>query len=217
MHKNIHSKGILVLDFGSQYTQLIVRRVRERGVYCQLYPCDITAEEIKRFAPAGIILSGGPETVTTDTTWRAPEIVFQLGCPVLGICYGMQTMAAQLGGEVESGFHGEFGYAQLAVQGDCALLSGIEDEISSAGVPLLDVWMSHGDRVKTLPPGFELIASTDNTPVAGMADETRRFYGLLCHIEVTIAVRVGVFWNALSTTFAVASQTGPPGTSWTRP
>lgn len=184
MNKN-QSKGILVLDFGSQYTQLIVRRIREMGVYCELHPCDIAEAEIKAFAPAGIILSGGPETVTVNTTPRAPQIVFELGCPVLGICYGMQTMAAQLGGEVECCEQREFGYAQMSVQGESALLSGIEDEISPAGVPLLDVWMSHGDRVKTLPPDFKIIASTDSTPIAGMADETRKFYGLLCHIEVT--------------------------------
>lgn len=185
MNKNIHKNGILVLDFGSQYTQLIVRRVREMGVYCELHSCDMTEEAIKHFAPAGIILSGGPETVTVHTTPRAPKIVFELGCPVLGICYGMQTMAAQLGGEVESCTHREFGYAQVKVQGNSALLSGIEDEMTPAGEPLLDVWMSHGDRVKTLPSGFEVIASTDNTPIAGMADDVRRFYGLLCHIEVT--------------------------------
>lgn len=185
MNKNIHTKGILVLDFGSQYTQLIVRRIREMGVYCELHSCDMAAEAIKQFAPAGIILSGGPETVTSASTPRAPEIVFQLGCPVLGICYGMQTMAAQLGGEVESCVHREFGYAQVTVRGNSELLSGIEDEMTPAGEPLLDVWMSHGDRVKTLPPGFEIIASSDNTPIAGMANEAKRFYGLLCHIEVT--------------------------------
>lgn len=185
MQENIHAKGILVLDFGSQYTQLIVRRVREMGVYCELHSCDMSAAEIEKFAPAGIILSGGPETVTSATTPRAPEIVFQLGCPVLGICYGMQTMAAQLGGEVETCSHREFGYAQVKVHGNSSLLAGIEDEMTPAGEPLLDVWMSHGDRVKCLPPGFEIIASTDNTPIAGMVDEQRQFYGLLCHIEVT--------------------------------
>lgn len=183
--KNIHTQKILILDFGSQYTQLIARRVREIGVYCELHPYDMSEAAIREFAPNGIILSGGPATVTEETTPRAPSVVFDLGCPVLGICYGMQTMAAQLGGEVELSTHREFGYAQLRVSGDSALLADIEDHTASDGSALLDVWMSHGDRVKALPEGFECIASTDNAPLAAMADEQRHFYGLQCHPEVT--------------------------------
>jgi GMP synthase (glutamine-hydrolysing) len=185
MSPNIHAQRILILDFGSQYTQLIARRIREIGVYSELHSCDMPAEDIAAFAPTGIILSGGPETVTDVKTPRAPGIVFDLGCPVLGICYGMQTMAAQLGGEVETCTHREFGYAEAKVVGGSRLLEGIEDRVLENGEALLDVWMSHGDRVKTLPAGFKLIVNTPNTPIAGMADENRRFYALLFHPEVT--------------------------------
>lgn len=178
--QNIHSYRILILDFGSQYTQLIARRVREIGVYCEIYSCHITDEDIKNFAPHGIILSGGPESVIAETTLRAPELVFQLGCPVLGICYGMQTMAAQLGGQVAKGVKREFGFAQVKHENDSKLLHGIEDHPA-----MLDVWMSHGDHVSKLPAGFNLIASTDNCEIVAMADEKRHFYGLQFHPEVS--------------------------------
>jgi GMP synthase (glutamine-hydrolysing) len=182
---NIHSDKILILDFGSQYTQLIARRIREIGVYCEIYSCDCSADEVKNFAPKGIILSGGPETVTSSDTPRAPQIVFELGVPVLGICYGMQTMAEQLGGRVESSDHREFGYAQIRARGHSKLLLNIEDHTSPEGFGLLDVWMSHGDRVVELPTGFKLIASSDGAPIAGIADEDLNFYALQFHPEVT--------------------------------
>lgn len=182
---DIHQQRILILDFGSQYTQLIGRRIRECGVYCEILPCDASAEAIAAVAPAGIILSGGPETVTVEATPRAAQIVFELGCPVLGICYGMQTMAEQLGGRVEASCHREFGYAAVQVVGHSRLLHHIEDQVQGSGVPLLEVWMSHGDRVIALPQGFSSIASTDNAPIAAMADEERRFYGVQFHPEVT--------------------------------
>ncbi|MGD9386538.1 MAG: glutamine-hydrolyzing GMP synthase [Thioalkalispiraceae bacterium] len=183
--KNIHHDRILILDFGSQYTQLIARRVREIGVYCELHPYDMSENAIREFAPKGIILSGGPESVTLQETPRASDVVFELGVPVLGICYGMQTMAAQLGGEVETSSHREFGYAQVRARHHSALLSNIEDHMSEEGYGLLDVWMSHGDRVSKLPKGFNVIATTDNAPLAGMADEDRHYYGLQFHPEVT--------------------------------
>ena len=179
-----HQK-ILILDFGSQYTQLIARRVRETNVYCELHSFDVDAQFIRDFNPAGIILSGGPASVTEDETPRAPQIVFELGVPVLGICYGMQTMAAQLGGAVENALHREFGYAQLRAQGHSGLLRDIQDHVNEQGHGLLDVWMSHGDKVTVLPAGFKIIASNAATPIAGMADEDRRFYGLQFHPEVT--------------------------------
>ncbi|MDX1251998.1 MAG: glutamine-hydrolyzing GMP synthase [Gammaproteobacteria bacterium] len=182
---NIHQHRILILDFGSQYTQLIARRVREAGVYSEIHPWDMDEAAIRAFAPRGIILSGGPESVTLAETPRAPQIVFELGVPVLGICYGMQTMAAQLGGAVESAAHREFGYAQVRARGHSRLLRGIEDHTTAEGWGLLDVWMSHGDHVTRLPPGFKMIASTDSAPLAGMADETRAFYALQFHPEVT--------------------------------
>lgn len=182
---NIHSHKILILDFGSQYTQLIARRIREIGVYCEIYSCECSDDDIKHFAPNGIILSGGPETVTSTDTPRTPQIVFDLGIPVLGICYGMQTMAEQLGGKVESSSHREFGYAQIRARGHSKLLLGIEDHLSPEGYGLLDVWMSHGDRVVELPDGFKLIASSDGAPIAGIADEGRGFYALQFHPEVT--------------------------------
>jgi GMP synthase (glutamine-hydrolysing) len=182
---DIHSHKILILDFGSQYTQLIARRVREIGVYCEIHPWDCDEGYIRAFKPRGIILSGGPETVTESDTPRAPSVVFELGVPVLGICYGMQTMAEQLGGKVEAASHREFGYAQVRARGHSILLRNIEDNASPEGFGLLDVWMSHGDQVTVLPPGFRLIASTDTAPFAGMADEDRRFYALQFHPEVT--------------------------------
>jgi GMP synthase (glutamine-hydrolysing) len=182
---DIHAHRILIIDFGSQYTQLIARRVREAGVYCEIWPYDHCEEVIAEHPPAGIILSGGPETVTAEHTPRAPQRVFELGVPVLGICYGMQTMAAQLGGRVASSDKHEYGYAQVRARGHSHLLRDIEDHTSPEGWGLLDVWMSHGDRVEELPPGFHVICETANAPLAGMADEQRRFYGLQFHPEVT--------------------------------
>ena len=178
-----HQK-ILILDFGSQYTQLIARRVREANVYCELHPYDVDDAFIRDFQPSGIILSGGPNSVTEGDTPRAPQTVFELGVPVLGICYGMQTMAAQLGGAVENGLVREFGYAEIRAQGHSALLRDIQDRVNDQGHGLIDVWMSHGDKVTSLPPGFSVIASNSTTPIAGMADEARRYYALQFHPEV---------------------------------
>ncbi len=182
---DIHADRILILDFGSQYTQLIARRVREAGVYCELHPWDFGAEAIRDFAPKGVILSGGPESVHEAETPRADPLVFDLGVPVLGICYGLQTMTAQLGGTVAPATHREYGYAQVRARGHSKLLRDIEDHASPEGYGLLDVWMSHGDRVESLPTGFHVIAETDNAPLAGIADEERGFYGLQFHPEVT--------------------------------
>ena len=178
-------KKILILDFGSQYTQLIARRVRETHVYCELHPWDMPEADIRAFAPSGIILSGGPNSVYEEETPKAPQVVFELGVPVLGICYGMQTMAAQLGGTVENGLVREFGYAEIRAQGHSALLRGIQDRANGEGHGMIDVWMSHGDKVTALPPGFSVIAGNPATPIAGMADETRRYYALQFHPEVT--------------------------------
>ena len=182
---DIHNDKVLILDFGSQYTQLIARRVREVGVYNEIYPFDLDEPVIRRFNPKAVILSGGPESVTGNNSWRAPDIVFQLGVPVLGICYGMQTMAQQLGGKVAASSLREFGYARVRARGHSRLLRDIQDETNEEGHGLLDVWMSHGDKVDELPAGFKRIASTDNSPIAGMADEERGFYGLQFHPEVT--------------------------------
>jgi GMP synthase (glutamine-hydrolysing) len=182
---NIHTHKILILDFGSQYTQLIARRIREIGVYCEIYSCECSESEIKSFSPNGIILSGGPDTVTSGDTPRAPNIVFGLGVPVLGICYGMQTMTEQMGGKVETSDYREFGYAQIRARGHSKLLTGIEDHLSAEGLGLLDVWMSHGDRVVELPEGFVLIASSDGAPIAGIANEEKALYALQFHPEVT--------------------------------
>jgi GMP synthase (glutamine-hydrolysing) len=182
---DIHAHRILILDFGSQYTQLIARRVREIGVYCEIHPWDAGEADIRGFGARGIILSGGPESVTVAGAPAAPAAVFESGVPVLGICYGMQTMAAQLAGRVEPGEVHEFGYAEVRARGHSALLRDIEDRVNADGHGLLDVWMSHGDRVAALPEGFKVIASTGDVPIAGMADESRRFYGLQFHPEVT--------------------------------
>jgi GMP synthase (glutamine-hydrolysing) len=182
---DIHRDKILILDFGGQYTQLIARRVRELGVYSEIHPWDITDDEVRAFAPRGVILGGGPESVLDRNPPKAPAAVFELGVPVLGICYGMQTMAAQLGGRVEGTHSREFGYAELRARGHSELLRDIEDRVSSEGHGLLDVWMSHGDRVTGLPPGFKAIASTADLPLAGMADDGRRWYGVQFHPEVT--------------------------------
>jgi GMP synthase (glutamine-hydrolysing) len=186
MSVDIHAQRILILDFGSQYTQLIARRVREIGVYSEIRAFDITAQEIKEFNPKGIILAGGPESVTEGNSPRAPEIVFEMNIPILGICYGMQTMAEQLGGKVESSDVHEFGYAQIKVRGDSALLHDIKDHVDSDDDgALLDVWMSHGDKVSVMPEGFELMAETDSCPIAGMYHAEKNFYGIQFHPEVT--------------------------------
>jgi len=182
--QNIHAHRILILDFGSQYTQLIARRVREAGVYCEIHSYNIKEQAIYDFQPKGIILSGSPESVN-DKNIHSPACVFSLGVPVLGLCYGMHTMALQLGGQVEASDLREFGYAKVRVLGHSSLFHQIEDHVNQAGYGLLDVWMSHGDQVSELPPGFKCIASTDNTPMAAMADESRHFYGLQFHPEVT--------------------------------
>ena len=180
----MHDK-ILILDFGAQYSQLIARRVREAQVYCELHPFDVDEEFLRRFSPRGVILSGGPASVYENATPKAPDAVFKLGIPVLGICYGMQTMAAQLGGQVENSRVREFGYAEVRARGHSRLLEGIQDRINGEKHGLLDVWMSHGDKVTALPPGFKVIASNEATPIAAMADEARKFYGVQFHPEVT--------------------------------
>ncbi|OOF16641.1 MULTISPECIES: glutamine-hydrolyzing GMP synthase [Salinivibrio] len=185
MTKNIHAQRILILDFGSQYTQLIARRVREIGVYCELWSWDVEEQDIRDFAPDGIILSGGPESVAEAGSPRAPEYVFNAGVPVLGVCYGMQTMAEQLGGKVAGSEHREFGYAQVKRVANSALFDGIEDAIAEDGTALLDVWMSHGDKVVAIPEDFVKIAETDTCPFAAMANEEKRFYGVQFHPEVT--------------------------------
>ena len=187
MSADIHAQKILILDFGSQYTQLIARRVREVGVYSEIRAFDMTEQEIREYNPRGIILSGGPESVATEASPRAPACVFELGVPVLGICYGMQTMAEQFGGKVACSNVSEFGYAQikLAPSSGSGLLHDIRDHFDDQGNSLLDVWMSHGDKVVELPADFELIASTDTCPIAGMAHRSKPFYGIQFHPEVT--------------------------------
>ena len=184
MAASSHSK-ILILDFGAQYTQLIARRLRQTHVYCEIHPFDAGDDFVRSFAPTGIILSGGPNSVVDGDTPRAPDAVWSLGVPVLGICYGMQTMAAQLGGAVESGTVREFGYAQVRARGQSTLFRGIEDRTNAEGHGLLDVWMSHGDKVTALPPGFKLIGSNDACAIAAMADESRHLYAVQFHPEVT--------------------------------
>ena len=185
-NQDIHAHKILIVDFGSQYTQLIARRVREVGVYCEIHAYDHVDEGfINAWGPKGIILSGGPESVNVFQPPRAHPEVFKAGVPVLGICYGMQTMAAQLGGTVESEGHSEFGYAQVRAHGHSKLLTNIEDHTTDEGYGMLDVWMSHGDRVTNMPEGFKQICSTPSAPIAGMADEERKLYGLQFHPEVT--------------------------------
>ncbi|UTA49189.1 glutamine-hydrolyzing GMP synthase [Simiduia sp. 21SJ11W-1] len=185
MSQDIHAQRILILDFGSQYTQLIARRIREIGVYSEIRAFDMTDEEIRDFDPKGIILSGGPESVTAGASPRAADLVFNLGVPVLGICYGMQTMAEQLGGKVSTSDVREFGYARVKVHGNSALLHDIKDHLADDGAGLLDVWMSHGDKVIGMPKGFELMASTESCPIAGMYCEEKEFYGVQFHPEVT--------------------------------
>lgn len=182
---DIHAHRILILDFGAQYTQLIARRVREIGVYCEIHPWDMSDADVEAFGARGVILSGGPESVSDATPPKAPQSVFELGVPVLGICYGMQTMATQLGGTVSASAHREFGYAQVTVSAPCRLLDGLRDHSDAQNRPLLDVWMSHGDSVTQLPAGFVGVGHTANVPLAAMADEKRRFYAVQFHPEVT--------------------------------
>ena len=183
--KNIHSQKILILDFGSQYTQLIARRVRELGVYCEIWDYHCEPTTVEEFSPQGIIFSGGPETATQQDSPRAPEFLLTLGIPILGICYGLQTMAEQLGGKVQSSEKSEFGYAKVEVTSPSKLLDGIEDRFTDDGAAQLDVWMSHGDKVVEQPAGFEIIAVTESAPIAAMADESRSLYGIQFHPEVT--------------------------------
>ncbi len=184
----MHDK-ILILDFGSQVTQLIARRVREAHVYCEIHPNDVTDAFVRDFAPKGIILSGSHASTYEDHQLRAPQAVWDLGVPVLGICYGMQTMAAQLGGVVAWSDHREFGYAEVRARGHTKLLDGIDDFRTPEGHGMLKVWMSHGDKVTALPPGFKLMASTPSCPIAGMADEARDYYAVQFHPEVTHTVQ----------------------------
>lgn len=176
---------ILILDFGSQVTQLIARRIREAHVYCEVHSCDVSDEFIKEFKPTGIVLSGSHMSAYEESTDRAPKAVFEIGVPVLGICYGMQTMAEQLGGKVESGAQREFGYAEVREHGHTKLLKNISDFTDKDGKSYLKVWMSHGDKVTEMPPGFKLMCSTPTCPIAGMADEERGFYAVQFHPEVT--------------------------------
>lgn len=180
---DIHSDKILILDFGSQYTQLIARRIREIGVYCEIWAWDHAPEDIAAFAPKGVILSGGPESVAGEATPRIPDSVFALDVPLLGICYGMQALAAQQGGAVTPSDHREFGYAEVELTGTCTLLDGLNDRDGQP--PRLDVWMSHGDRVDRAPEGFAVVARTATVPIVAMADESRRWYGVQFHPEVT--------------------------------
>ena len=185
MTQDIHRDRLLILDFGSQYTQLIARRIREVGVYCEIFPWDTAESNIEAFAPRGIILSGGPESVHASGSPRAPELVFDLNIPILGICYGMQTMAAQLGGAVEGSNTSEFGYAQIRRTQAGGLFDELTDGTDENGCQLLDVWMSHGDKVSALPPDFDLIAETDSCPIAGMAHRDKPWFGIQFHPEVT--------------------------------
>ena len=183
MLQDIHSDKILILDFGAQYTQLIARRIREIGVYCEIWAWDHDPAEVAAWGAKGIILSGGPESTVEAGSPRAPQEVFDAGVPILGICYGMQTMAVQLGGRGESGHEREFGYAEVEVSAPCGLLDGLKDHAGSP--PRLDVWMSHGDRVTAVPPDFHITARTESVAIVAMADEQRRWYGVQFHPEVT--------------------------------
>lgn len=185
MSQDIHAHRILILDFGSQYTQLIARRVREIGIYCELHPWDMNAQHIRDFNPNAIILSGGPESVHADDSPRASDVVFELNVPVLGVCYGMQTMAEQMGGKVSGSDLREFGYARVQLEAPCALFDGVEDHVDDNGRAFIDVWMSHGDKVTTLPEGFVITASTPSCPVAAMANTEKQWYGVQFHPEVT--------------------------------
>ena len=181
-HRDIHADRLLILDFGSQYTQLIARRVRECGVYSEIHGWDMSDDDIRAYGASGVVLSGGPESVNLEDPPRVSHAVFELGVPVLGICYGMQTMAAELGGQVEPSAHREFGYAEVTPVGS-TLLDGLSD--SDGAEPQLNVWMSHGDRVEAVPPGFAIMAQSKNSPMAAMEDGERHFYGVQFHTEVT--------------------------------
>jgi GMP synthase (glutamine-hydrolysing) len=183
--QNIHSQKILILDFGSQYTQLIARRVREAGVYCEIWDYEVDESQLLEFAPQGMIFSGGPESANTSASPRAAQFLYDYGVPILGICYGMQTMAEQFGGKVEASSRSEFGFAQVNVTQGNKLLEGIEDRFADSGAPQLDVWMSHGDKVSQLPPGFSLLAATESAPIAAMGNEDKGLYGIQFHPEVT--------------------------------
>ncbi|WP_418138424.1 glutamine-hydrolyzing GMP synthase [Marinomonas sp. RS-M-Aa-14] len=191
MSQDIHAHKILILDFGSQYTQLIARRVREIGVYCEVRAFDMEDQEVIDFNPKGIILAGGPESVPEPRPPRAPEVVFTMGVPVFGICYGMQTMAEQLGGKVQGSDIREFGYAQIRKHEGPSLFDDIQDHVANNGVALLDVWMSHGDKVIKMPEEFTLMASTESCPIAAMAHEAKKFYGVQFHPEVTHTLQGG--------------------------
>ena len=192
MSKDIHADRLLILDFGSQYTQLIARRVRESGVYSEIYPWDVSDDAILAFDPQGVILSGSPESVNLDVPPKVSHAVFELGVPVLGICYGMQTMASELGGKVEQSSHREFGYAEVTPT-NSTLLAGLDD--FDADEPRLKVWMSHGDRVEKVPPGFEITAQSPNSPMAAMEDVSRHYYGVQFHPEVTHTVQGQMILN----------------------
>lgn len=182
---NIHSQKILILDFGSQYTQLIARRVREAGVYCEIWDYEVDETHLREFDPKGIIFSGGPESANTHASPRASKTVYKFGVPILGICYGMQTLAEEFGGKVEASAKSEFGFASVNLVEKSDLLFGIEDRLVEDGSAQLDVWMSHGDKVTELPDGFRVIASTESAPIAAMCDDSRKFYGIQFHPEVT--------------------------------
>ena len=184
MSQDIHAHRVLILDFGSQYSQLIARRVREIGVFCELHPFDMSEDAIRAFNPRGIILAGSPESVYAENSPRAPQVVFDLGVPVLGICYGMQTMSEQFGGKVEGSDVREFGHARVELVGESALFAGLSD-LQENGADWLNVWMSHGDKVTQVPAGFTVTARTETCPIAAMADESRRYYGVQFHPEVT--------------------------------
>ncbi len=182
---DIHSQKILILDFGSQYTQLIARRVREAGVYCEIWDYEVSQEHFDQFAPQGIIFSGSPESANKDYSPRPPAFLYEAGLPILGICYGMQTMAEEFGGRVEASSKSEFGFAQVDVVAESELLNGIEDRVLDGGIAQLDVWMSHGDKVTRVPPDFELIAATESAPIAGMRHCEKPLFGIQFHPEVT--------------------------------
>ncbi len=189
MTADIHAQKILVLDFGSQYTQLIARRVREAGVYCEIRDHDISEAEARKFNPQGVIFSGGPESAGERAAPAPPDHLYELGVPILGICYGLQVMAERFGGKVEASPRSEFGFARVAIESPCRLLRGIGNRIDLDGKAQLDVWMSHGDKVSRAPPGFVIAAATDSAPIAALADDERGFYGLQFHPEVTHTAR----------------------------
>ena len=182
---DIHSQKILILDFGSQYTQLIARRIREAGVYCEIWDYEVSQDDFSAFAPKGIVFSGSPESANTGVSPRPPGFLYETGLPILGICYGMQTMADECGGKVEASDRSEFGFAQVNVVAESALLDGIEDRCLDSGMSQLDVWMSHGDKVTAVPPDFEVVASTESAPIAAIRHRDKPFFGIQFHPEVT--------------------------------